>query len=75
MVTIFNLPPIIFALVVGALMLSCILLGYYIGRCIAYTEIEEDCDDYEREIEYWKTKSNYMKPFIEIGGDDYEKKN
>lgn len=60
----FNLPPVIYALVIIGLMLACFMLGYYMARCIAYTEIEEDIENYERELEYLRYKLHEVKPFI-----------
>lgn len=70
--TIFNLPPVIYIIVIIGLMLSCFLLGYYIAMCIAYTEIEEDCEDYEQEIEYLRFKLHELKPFISTHACPYE---
>lgn len=56
MVTIFNLPPIIFAIVMIGLASGLILLGYYIGRQLTYFEVEMDMDDLEQERDFYKTK-------------------
>lgn len=61
MITIFNLPPVIFALVVGALAICCMLIGYYVCKMIVYDEVEMDISDLEDERDFYKRKYNQLK--------------
>lgn len=61
MITIFNLPPVIFALVVGALAICCILIGYNVCKMIVYDEVEMDISDLEDERDFYKRKYNQLK--------------